>query len=73
MSLELKEFFIKNKINNPENMNEFEKVKAKILIDFHNQKVIIKYLIKNNFRKVDIYRDANCIPRCIAAKIFKDE
>ena len=54
-------------------MNKFEKVRAKLLIDFHNQKVIIKYLRKNNFRKVDIYRDANCIARCIAAKVFKDE
>jgi len=43
------------------------------IIDLHNQKVIIEYLKNNHFRKVDTYRDANCIARCIAAKVFQDE
>ena len=46
--------------------------KAKRYIDFFNQKEILKYLRDNNFRKVDVYRDANCIARCIAAKVFND-
>jgi len=54
-------------------MNQTQIIRSKRYIDLHNQIGIIKYLCDNNFRKVDTYRDANCIARCIAAKVFEDE
>ena len=68
----LKEFLIRNQIYNPEKIKRNQEVKAKRLIDFYKQKEIIKYLKDNHFRKADVYRDANCIARCIAAKVFND-
>jgi len=46
---------------------------SKRYIDLHNQIGIIKYLCAKNFRKVETFRDANCIARCIAVKVYKDE
>ena len=33
----------------------------------------MKYLENEKFRAVKINRDTNCIPRCLAAKIYHDE
>ena len=72
MDQALKKLMIKNNIVDPENIKKSQEIKAKRITDFYKQKEIIKQLRDNHFRSASVYRDANCIARCIAAKVFLD-
>ena len=44
----------KNKLDDPTKLTKDQKKRARRFIDFDNQKKLIKYLIDNDFLKVDI-------------------